>query len=103
MGVTTLEDLKDMSIHIMDIYDVCKYILSLDEFDNYGVMGFRDMLHNSFLEESVREDLNIYMDDSDVWRMWSMVGVVPRLIVEYVCDIYDVDFKKLSSEVVTHF
>lgn len=101
MSVTTLEDLKDMSIHIMDIDDVSKYILSLDVFDTYGGWWFKNRLENEFHSEITREELNLNMDDGDVWRMWYRDGHVPRVIVKHVCSIYGVDFRKLSAEVVT--
>ena len=102
MGVTNLENLKDMGVHTMNVEEVLDYILKLNEFDEYGRHEFRHTIFSSMFTEWVREELELGMlEDDDAQQMWDS-GHVPRVIVEWECEAYEIDFRKLSAEVVTH-
>ena len=102
MGVTNLENLKDMGVHTMNVEEVLDYIINLNEFDEYGRDGFRDGLHHIMFTEAVREELGLgILNEEDVNRMWNE-GHVPRVVVEYEFECYDLDFRRLAANVVTH-
>jgi hypothetical protein len=50
--------------------------------------------------ESMRVKWGIGLDEEDVNRMWNE-GYVPRVVIEFVCECYDLDYRYLAANVVT--
>ena len=91
--------LRDV-VHSMRVEEVLDYVTNLDEFDGYGTYGFEVCLHNVLLSESMRRKFGMGLDEEDVNRMWNK-GYVPRVVVEFVCECYDLDYRHLAANVVT--
>lgn len=91
--------LRDV-VYSMSVEEVLDYVLNLDGFDEYGRYGFEVCLHNVLLSESMRHKWGIWLDEDDVNKMWNE-GYVPRVVVEYVCECYDLDYRYLAANVVT--
>jgi len=90
------------AVHTMNVEEVLDYIINLNEFDEYGRDGFRTGLHHILFTEEVRAELGLGMiEDDDAQRMWDS-GHVPRVVVEYEFECYDLDFRHLAANVVTH-
>jgi hypothetical protein len=88
------------AVHTMNVEEVLNYVTNLDGFDEYGRYGFEVCLHNVLLSESMRHKWGIWLDEEDVNKMWNE-GYVPRVVVEYVCECYDLDYRYLAANVVT--
>ena len=89
------------AVHSMSVEEVLDYIINLDEFDEYGRYGFEVCLYNVLLSGSMRRKWGIGLDEEDANRMWNK-GYVPRVVVEFVCECYDLDYRYLAANVVTH-
>ena len=90
------------AVHTMNVEEVLDYIINLNEFDEYGRDGFRTGLHHIMFTEAVRAELGLgMMEDDDAQQMWDS-GHVPRVVVEYEFECYDLDFRHLAANVVTH-
>jgi len=97
----TTRFLRD-AVHTMNVEEVLDYIINLNEFDEYGRDGFRVGLHHIMFTEAVRAELGLGMlNEEDVTQMWNE-GHVPRVVVEYEFECYDLDFRHLAANVVTH-